>query len=211
MLKRLQKRGALPSALLCLRLSFALLLLFSSCGIAAAENSNYAFDKGTWDIRLWGGGGGVLHGTRKDTQLIISGVGFGKHLSHIHGSGIFRGSFEYAVEVIPLFVVFQQQERTAGFAFTPLLMKWDCLKPDGQPRMFLEIGAGTAFTSSPVPIGASRFNFTPQTGIGFYFGSRTNRAVSLELKYIHISNAGLYRHNPGINTVHILLGYHWFH
>jgi lipid A 3-O-deacylase len=188
-----------------------LVLLLLCCAFASAEAFNNAFDKGTWDIRLWGGGGGVLHGSRKDTQVLISGLGFGKHLTHIHGSGVFRGSFEYAVEVITLFLVFQQTTRTAGFSFTPLLMKWDCLRTNGQPRMFLEVGAGMAFTSSQVPIGASRFNFTPQTGIGFYFGSRTNRAASLELKYIHISNAGLYRHNPGINTVDILLGFHWFH
>ena len=189
----------------------SLLFFLFCCTLVDAEDYNSAFDKGTWDIRVWGGGGGVLHGSRKDTQLLISGLGFGKHLSRIHGNGVFRGSFEYAVEVIPLFVVFQQTTRTSGFAFTPLLMKWDCLRTNGLPRMFLEIGAGMAFTSSQVPIGASRFNFTPQTGIGFYFASRTNRAASLELKYIHVSNAGLNHHNPGINTVDILLGFHWFH
>ena len=61
------------------------------------------------------------------------------------------------------------------------------------------------FTDHNVPTGTNTVNFTPQAAFGTHIlGAKYN--VSLELRYLHISNAGLATPNPGINTVQVRLG-----
>jgi len=56
-----------------------------------------------------------------------------------------------------------------------------------------------------VPTGTNTVNFTPQAAFGAHIlGAKYN--VSLEVRYLHISNAGLATPNPGINTVQVRLG-----
>jgi hypothetical protein len=48
-------------------------------------------------------------------------------------------------------------------------------------------------------------NFTDQAALGLHLlGAKYN--LSLELRYMHISNAGLATPNPGVNTVQVRLG-----
>jgi lipid A 3-O-deacylase len=191
--------------------TFLVALLFSSVFAFAETVENPAGSlKGTTELGFWFGGGRGLNGSTKDTELFITGVRGGKILTDVHGNGFMRGNLEYLLEAIPIFLVFQNGT-TAGFDFTPFLMKWNFLNSERRPTMFFEWGAGTLVTSSQVPEGTSRFNFTPQAGFGFYLSSHHKRAATLEFKYIHISNGGLETPNPGINTFHILLGYHWLH
>jgi hypothetical protein len=61
------------------------------------------------------------------------------------------------------------------------------------------------FTDHNVPTGTNPVNFTDQAALGVHIlGAKHN--VSLELRYMHISNAGLATLNPGINTVQVRLG-----
>jgi hypothetical protein len=46
--------------------------------------------------------------------------------------------------------------------------------------------------------------------LGFHFFVREKRAVSFNVRYEHISNAGLAVPNPGINTVQFQLGFNAF-
>lgn len=48
-------------------------------------------------------------------------------------------------------------------------------------------------------------NFTDQAALGVHVLSASHN-VSIELRYMHISNAGLATPNPGINTVQVRLG-----
>ena len=73
---------------------------------------------------------------------------------------------------------------------------------DVQP--YLELGGGTLFTSSEVPQGTSKVNFTSGAAFGMHFFGK--KAWSVEVRYMHISNAGLTSPNPGINTVQVRLG-----
>jgi hypothetical protein len=189
------------------------LLALSATFCFAEDPEVTPFDKGTAEIGIWTGGGHALNGRTKDTELFIGGVRYGKVLTGVHGSGLFRGNFEYVLEAVPLFVVFQKQTTTAGFDFTPLLLKWNFTGRDHRPVAFAEIGAGTVFTRSEVPevpVGVSRLNFTPQCGFGLFLFANHRRAAMLEFKYIHISNAGFDSPNPGLNSLHVLFGYNWF-
>ena len=61
------------------------------------------------------------------------------------------------------------------------------------------------FTNHDVPTGTNTVNFMDQAALGTHI-LRERYNVSLELRYMHISNAGLATPNPGLNTVQVRLG-----
>ena len=96
-----------------------------------------------------------------------------------------------------------------GAGFNPFIVKWDFT---GTRRVspYFELGGGLLFTNKDIPFGTSSVNFTPQATLGFNLFTRQDRAISFDLHYEHISNAGLASPNPGFNTVQGRVGYHWF-
>jgi len=74
---------------------------------------------------------------------------------------------------------------------------------------YLELGGGTLFTNSKVPEGTSRINFITGGAAGLHF-LRSKHNISAEVRYMHISNAGLATPNPGINTIQFRLGFGLF-
>jgi hypothetical protein len=70
---------------------------------------------------------------------------------------------------------------------------------------YAELSGGLLFTTHDVPAGTSSINFTPSAALGFhYLGDRF--AWTLEGRYLHISDAGLSRLNPGVNTFELRIG-----
>jgi hypothetical protein len=118
--------------------------------------------------------------------------------------GFLRGRFEYAVDAVPVFFVFQPANTAYGVSFDPLGLKWN-FERHGRFSPYLELCGGTLFTSHNVPTGTNTVNFTDQAALGVHLLGE-ERNVSLELRYMHISNAGLATPNPGINTVQVRLG-----
>ena len=74
---------------------------------------------------------------------------------------------------------------------------------------YFEIGGGTLFTNDKVPPGTSHVNFTSGGALGLHF-LQSKYNVSAEIRYMHISNAGLTSPNPGINTLQVRLGFGLF-
>ena len=184
-----------------MRLSRILFLLFTASTLACAEDlASSSFEKHHWVLEAWTAGGKGLSGTTKDTGLWTTGVRIGKQLNR---------SLEYDVEVVPAFMVFQDSTAVYGINLTPALVKWN-IRTKGKIVPYLEWGAGLLFTASDVPDGTSSFNFTPQAGVGLQIFSREKRAVRIGFRYMHISNGGLNRPNPGINTLQLMVGYEWF-
>ena len=57
----------------------------------------------------------------------------------------------------------------------------------------------------------SVINFTPQVGAGVNIFNRPKHSIELGVKAIHISNASLGDHNPGLNqTLQFSAGYSWW-
>ena len=52
-------------------------------------------------------------------------------------------------------------------------------------------------------------NFTTSGALGAHF-LRSKYNWSVEVRYMHISNAGISRPNPGINTIQVRLGFGMF-
>ena len=161
-------------------------------------------EQGGHEVQVWAAGGHSVSGGRGSTGVFNAGLRYGWILTGPHLPGLLRGRFEYAVDAVPLFLVFQPANTAYGVSFDPLGLKWN-FELHGRLSPYLELSGGALFTDHNVPTGTNTVNFTPQAAFGTHFlGTKYN--VSLELRYLHISNAGLATPNPGINSVQIRLG-----
>ena len=161
-------------------------------------------EKGDQELQLWSGGGHSVAGGTSRTGVFNAGLRYGWILTGPHLPSVLRGRFEYAVDAVPLFLVFQPANTAYGVGFDPLGLKWN-LQHHGRLSPYIELCGGLLFTSHNVPVGTSQVNFTDQAAFGTHIlGAKYN--WSLELRYMHISNAGLATPNPGVNTVQVRLG-----
>jgi hypothetical protein len=168
---------------------------------AAGQGSPQA---GGNEVQVWAGGGHSVSGGTTNTGVFNLGLRYGWVLSGPHGPGPLRGSFEYAVDAVPVFLVFQPANTAYGLGLNPLGLKWNFV-PHGAIVPFAELGGGVLFTTHDVPPRTSGVNFTPGAALGMHI-VRGGHNLSLELRYMHISNAGLASPNPGINTVQVRIG-----
>ena len=173
-------------------------LLHASFALAQARPED-----GAHELEVWTGGGPSVPGGTSHTGVWNAGGRYGWILTRPHGPGFLKGRFEYAVDAVPLFMVFQKGNTAYGGGVNPLGLKWD-FATRGKVVPYLELNGGTLFTDKNVPPGTSNVNFTSAAAFGFHFLGK--HAWSLEARYMHISNAGLSNPNPGINTVQVRLG-----
>ncbi len=171
---------------------------------APAVRSQTHPEKGGHEIELWTGGGRGTNGSASNTGVWNVGARYGWVLTRPHAPGFLCGSFEYAVDVVPVFWVFQPANTAYGFSLNPMALKWN-FKTRGRVVPYLELGGGVLFTNHQVPTGTSRVNFTSGGALGMHI-LRNRFNWSIELRYLHISNAGLATRNPGINTLQLRLG-----
>jgi lipid A 3-O-deacylase len=178
---------------------FALLVI---CSRAALGQKGP--EPGGNEIQVWAAGGYSVPGGTSNTGVFNAGLRYGWNLTAPHGPGFLRGSFEYAVDTVPVFMIFEPANTTYGFAINPLGLKWNFVR-HGRIVPYFELGGGVLFTGNEVPTGTSNVNFTPSAALGFhYLGNRLT--WSMDVRYLHISDAGLSRFNPGINSVQVRLG-----
>lgn len=177
------------------------LLVLTSSSVCLAQA---APEEGGHEVEIWAGGGHSVNGGRGDTGAFNAGLRYGWIITGLHLPGFLRGRFEYAVDAVPVFFVFQPANTAYGAGFDPLGLKWN-FQRRGRISPYLELCGGTLFTDHSVPTGTNTVNFTDQAALGMHIlGPRRN--VSFELRYMHISNAGLATPNPGVNTVQVRLG-----
>jgi lipid A 3-O-deacylase len=180
-------------------------LLFVAFLCLPATKAQAGPDDGGHDLQIWTGGGHGLNGSTASSGVWNVGVRYGWILTGPVGPGFLRGQFEYAVDVVPVFVVDQKFDTAYGFGLNPFALKWNFTRPRKVVPYF-ELGGGTLFTNYYVPPGTSRVNFTSSGALGLHFlGSKYN--VSAELRFMHISNASPANLNPGINTLQLRVGF----
>ena len=156
------------------------------------------------ELQIWTGGGHGTNGSQSGDGVFNIGARYGWILTDAHGPGFLRGRFEYAVDVVPLFLVMQTSNTAYGFGVNPFALKWN-FAAHGSAVPYVDIGGGTLFTNVKVPEGTSHVNFTTSGALGVHF-LRGKYNWSAEVRYMHISNAGISRPNPGINTIQVRLG-----
>jgi hypothetical protein len=184
-----------------MRSSLFIVALLIASSLCCAQSGP---EQGGHEVQIWAGGGHSVSGGRGDTSVFNAGLRYGWILTGPHLPGFLRGRLEYAVDAVPVFFVFQPANTAYGAGFDPLGLKWNFVRR-GRFSTYLELCGGTLFTNHNVPTYTNTVNFTDQAAFGVQvLGEKHN--VSLELRYMHISNAGLATPNPGVNTVQVRLG-----
>ena len=178
-----------------------LVLAASGCTLRAQD----APQQGGRELQVWTGGGHGTNGSQSGDGVFNIGARYGWILTDPHGPSFLRGRFEYAVDVVPLFLVTQTTNTAYGLGVNPFALKWN-FAAHGHAVPYVDIGGGTLFTNVKVPEGTSHVNFTPSGALGVHF-LRSKYNWSAEVRYMHISNAGISRPNPGINTIQVRLGF----
>ncbi len=167
-------------------------------------------------MTLWAGGGTGL-GHSSGTQIANAGVRLGKVLTAQHGSGALRGNFEYAFDITPLYLFFQdrpvnQRETVYGGSISPVIAKWNFTRSN-RIVPFVGVEGSAIFTTKNVPAGdTSQINFASGIASGLHLFRSEKRALSFSGHLMHISNASIGNHNPGVNVaLQFRLGYQWWH
>jgi hypothetical protein len=165
---------------------------------ASPENSSR-------ELQIWTSGGHGINGSQSGDALWNLGLRYGLILTAAHGPGILKGQLEYAVDVVPVWVIAQKTNTAYGGSVDPFAFKWifDSAK---RVKPYFQIEGGALFTNTKVPEGTSQINFTTSGGIGAHFLGRKHN-FSAEVRFQHISNAGMTNPNPGINTMQVRIGF----
>jgi len=155
--------------------------------------------------QIWTGGGHGINGSQSGDGVWNLGLRYGLILTAPHGPGFLRGQLEYAVDAVPVWVITQKTTTAYGGSVDPFAFKW-ILSSAKKVKPFFQIEGGALFTNTKVPEGTSQINFTTSGGLGAHFlGEKHN--FSAEVRFQHISNAGMTTPNPGINTIQVRIGF----
>ena len=183
-----------------MKIALTITLAVLSCPPVFAQSP----EEGATEIQVWTSAGHSVSGGRGNTGIWNAGLRYGWVLTYPHGPGFLKGRFEYAIDAVPAYLIFQPRNTAYGVGLNPLNLKWN-FAARGKIAPYVELSGGTLFTTSKVPPRTSGVNFTPGAALGTHILGK-QYAWALEVRYLHISNAGLGDLNPGINTFEIRLG-----
>ena len=183
-----------------LSITFTFFLL-GATGFARAQAGP---EQGGNEIQIWAGGGHSVPGGTSDTEAFDAGLRYGWVISGAHLPSVLRGRFEYTVDGVPVYLIFQPANTAYGVGFNPLGLKWNFVRR-GRFSPYFELSGGVLFSNHEIPTYTNTVNFTPSAALGTHIlGEKYN--WSIDVRYLHISNAGLANYNPGLNTVQVRLG-----
>ena len=199
-----------------LRLFLSFLLVAAAAPFAHADQSGAAipaddlrmpFEKGTVEISVLGGTTipTSLFRSNPDHQLAMASFVIGRVMAGSRGNG----SLELLVDVTPFFQV-RQPDLVRGWSTAPLFIRWN-FPALGVARIYGEVSGSLLFTTAPVPVGTTTFNFMDQAGFGIRLEESRGRAWLVGYRFQHISNAGRVKPNPGANFNFLYLGISFLH
>jgi hypothetical protein len=171
---------------------------------AASALAQVGPQQGSSEIQVWTAGGHSISGGRGNTGIVDVGLRYGWVLLDSHGPSFLKGRFEYAIDAVPMYLIFQPTNTAYGVGLNPLNLKWN-FERHGRIVPYTELSGGLLFTTHDVPANTSQINFTPSAAFGFHYLA-DRFAWTLEGRYLHISDAGLSRLNPGVNTFEVRIG-----
>jgi lipid A 3-O-deacylase PagL len=204
-------RLSLPRGRFPVRLRLGAVLFVAALYLPAAQAQSRQGggpQKPSREVQVWTGGGHSAYRGARHTSVWNAGFRYGWIVTDAHGPGFFRGRLEYAVDVVPVFLVLQPSGAVYGAGLNPIALKWN-LDVRGRVAPYFEIGVGTLFTHDRVPPGTSRVNFISSGALGVNVPQRRTHC-SAEVRYMHISNASLTGRNRGLNIIQLRIGLGWF-
>jgi len=167
------------------------------------------FRRSTEHVGLVAGAGLGLSicGSSVAHQLALAGVSYGQMWGGTKATNHWwRGNFEWRVEMI------------GASEFSPSMHCFVGLTPHVRYNFatgtrwipFVGFGTGVSVTSIGQPDLGGPFQFNSQVSLGMNYFLRDNLALSLEGRMMHVSSAGFYQPNDGMNNLLILVGVNWF-
>jgi hypothetical protein len=191
----------------------ALAFCATATGARAQSAAQERPNDGDTELQVWTGGGYSINepplpGTEGKITVWNGGLRYGWVLTNAHGPSFLRGRFEYAIEAVPFYAISQPHSTAYGAGVNPFALKW-LFDMRGPVMPYFDLGGGALFTTRQVPDGISNINFASGTGVGVNVG-RGKMHGSLEVRWLHISDAGLTAKNPGINSIQLRAGLGWF-
>jgi hypothetical protein len=187
-----------------------LLTLAAVPGARGQSSPNTEPQKGGEELQVWTSAGhSAINGT-DHTGVWNTGLRYGMILTDPHGPRFLRGRLEYAVDAVPMYLIFQPSGVVYGVGINPFAFKWLLDRPGRRVAPYFDFGGGVLFSSRDVPPGVSNINFASGSAIGANIGHGKVH-WSVEVRWLHISDAGLTDDNPGINVIQVRAGIGWFH
>ena len=166
------------------------------------------------EFGLWGGGSPDSFdfiGTVEDRELLLFGLRYGRVLGAWESV-----SLEYTLDIIPAAVVFEPasvrrgSSNIYGAGLSPLGFKLN-FGQESWIKPFLAASVGFLYFEKDIPVPrSSRFNFTPELGLGAQFFIAPKKALTLGYKWHHMSNANTGRSNPGMDSHVFYAGFSFF-
>jgi len=189
--------------------TFACVLVVLCLGNFVSAQSESVKSPG-WNFGIFAVGG---TGIAQDSDIQNFGVGArgGRVFMHQGGPGFLRGTLEWNAEVLPFHQFYGREETATGAIINPLIVKWNFTSAQ-KVTPFFEVIGGTVFTNKDFPPGdTASINFNSGAGVGMHVFTRAHRSIDLDLRALHISNASIGNHNPGVNaSLQFTLGYTWW-
>jgi hypothetical protein len=154
------------------------------------------------------GPGLSMFGSPVDHNLVFAGFSYGKMWGETQARDHWwRGNFEWRVELL------------TGGEFSPSVHYFVGLTPhlrynfDTGSRWipFLGIGCGASVTSIGLPDLGGPFQFNSQASAGVNYLIKSNLSLCLDGRDRHVSSAGIYQPNAGMNNVLVMAGVNWFY
>jgi hypothetical protein len=194
-----------------------LLGLMLSCAAACAQTPAPAPSTGPvevlrtpgWNAGFYVGGSESFANTPSAQTFLVAGR-LGRVLTHQLGSNALRGSFEMAIDVIPINEFWIGGHAQYAGAINPFIAKWNFTGGHTVSPYLAAVG-GVVFSPSNLPPGnTSQVNFTSGLELGAQWFRQSRNSINFAVKIYHLSNASIGTLNPGINgAVQFMVGYTW--
>jgi lipid A 3-O-deacylase len=163
-------------------------------GVAVAQGTG---------LGIWGSEGKDVEDVRLAGLVPRWGFGVG---DAVGAESWYHGQLELLIEGA-LLVAYGPQGGWLGGA--NLVLRYNWLRW-GRAVPFVELGAGAAYLDLGLDSQSDGLAFTPQGGLGFHWALSERSFLTAAWRLHHVSNAGIYAHNVGINESLLLVGVTWF-
>jgi len=173
--------------------------------ISFSEEHVTYLERGTREMGISTGYGFSIDAERYVESVPLN-VHWGCVLTDPKGKSFYRGNWEYLVEGSLSYLFHGQRKYSIGATG---LIRYNFLT--GKRLVpFVQGGVGVVHTNLDMHNFPNDFNFSSQAGLGVQYFISKNAAIRGEYRLQHISNAGLYENNTGLNMNNFWIGYAYF-
>jgi len=208
--------------------ALAVALIFAAPTFAQTTDNPYQLNHGDNEFGFWGGVspkastifGGLHDDEAEDRKFFIAALRYGRTLAASDSLAL-----QYTLDVVPLAVATGtivsrttsaagvdtfRRETAYGAGFTPLGLQLDFAN-GSKVHPFAHVNGGFLYFNKSVPIeDAGRFTWVGEAGGGLRIFTSERRAVSLGVRFHHISNGDRQGSNRGLNQFVIYAGFSVF-